>query len=900
MGLATAVALSVAVVGFSGTANATPIHAPTIPSEQTAPPTGSDTKPSTNPAASEPAASNSPAPSTTASATPSTPSSTAPPSGNSTPSSAPPSNTAKPSSSKPVGKSPQATKPAALPPGVPDPLDPTDPKIYNSSNPAGTGIPKSVANNFGSASTPGSYQIGSPKPGGKSTGVVPAGLESYYSQSISWESCADYGNGDYYTGSAYTCGYAIVPLDYAQPNGPTIAVAMLKIHKSGGNAKRQNLFMDPGGPGFPGMSLANNVGGYFSQAKLLDDYDLIGFDPRGVGSSAPSIQCASDTFIDAQHQGSDLLTSADLNKTLERNTQACYNNTGKGFGINGEDFIANVGTNNVVKDLDVLRSVVGDSRINYLGFSYGTSIAYHYELQFPANIRAMIIDGVVNPLENNPAEAAKFKDITGNSEVDPNDQIKGFQATFEQFAASCASNDGFDYNGTKVPCALGTSTDKATLQANYQAISQQAWGAQTYGSNSLNRPVSFQDFTNATIEAMYSESLWPQLNAGLTAAKNNEDVADLLSLSDQYWQRSPEGRYQSTTSAAFPTISCVDNGSTPPVDDATAKKNILETYRVAPFTDPGKNADGSQRGLEPQVDWCTYYKVKGTLAKGVEIKALSNVLVISTTYDPATPYPNGVVLAKLTGSTLLTVAGNDHTSYLGSHDCANQIADTYLKTLTIPTDITGATGVSTKDIYSKVITGNECQVDTQWRAVPKAADAASSPGKQVTLSASGLARGSNYSVTVQQKSAQSKQRAALLAAPAPIISVKSVTASADGTISLPVTVPADAAVGDYSITVTGIEDINQVLAPAIGTLTLVKATVPSTPTTTPPTTPATSPGSTPVVKPAGNITDPGQNAGGELPNTGADVRWPVLGAGGLLIAGLALYLGSLQRRRAKH
>lgn len=875
MGLATAVALSVAFVGLSGTANAAIIHAPTAPTEQTTPPSDSAPVASSEPSSNATATPSSGTPSTSAPASPT-------PSGSSTP--------AKASTPTTAAKAPLATKPAALPPGVPGPLDPTDPAIYGSSNPAGTGISKSVANNFGTGTN--TYQIGAPKPGGKSAGVVPAGLESYYSQSVKWESCADYGTGDYFTGAVYTCGYAIVPLDYANPSGPTIAVAMLKIHLQGGNAKKQNLFMDPGGPGFPGMSLANNVGGYFNSADLLGDYDLVGFDPRGVGSSAPSIQCASDQFIDAQHQGSDLLTSADLNKTLERSTQACYDNTGKGFGINGEDFIANVGTNNVVKDLDVLRSVVGDSRINYLGFSYGTSIAYHYELQFPANIRAMIIDGVVNPFENNPAVAAKYQDITGNAQADPNDQIKGFQATFEQFAASCAKNDGFDYNGAKVPCALGTSADKATLLSNYQAISQKAWGADTYGSASLKRPVSFQDFTNATIEAMYSESNWAQLNAGLAAAKNNEDTADLLSLSDSYWQRSPEGRYQSTTSAAFPTISCVDNGSAPAVDDATAKKNILETYRVAPFTDPGKNADSSQRGLEPQADWCTYYKVKGTLAKGTEIKALTNVLVISTTYDPATPYPNGVVLAKGTGSTLLTVAGNDHTSYMGSHDCANQIANTYLKTLTIPTDITGATGVSTKDIYSKVVTGNECQVDTRWRAVPKAADATSNPGKQVTLTASGLTRGSNYSVTVQQKSAQSKQRAALAAANSPIISVKTVTASADGTVSLPVTIPADAAVGDYSITVTGTEDINQVLAPAIGTLTLVKAVVPTAPTS--------SPASTPVVKPAGNNTDPGQGAEGELPNTGANVLWPLLGAGGLLIAGLALYLGSLQRRRTKH
>lgn len=535
----------------------------------------------------------------------------------------------------------------------------------------------------------------------------------------------------------------------------------------------------------------------------------------------------------------------------------------------------------------MLRSVVGDSRINYLGFSYGTSIAYHYELQFPANIRAMIIDGVVNPFETTPALAAKYQDILGNAEIDPNAQIKGFQATFEQFETSCAKNDGFDYNGAKIPCALGTVNDKATLLANYQSISQKAWGANTYGSVSLERPLSFQDFNSAAIEAMYSESLWPQLNAGLAAAKANQDVSPLIDLADSYFQRGSDGQYQSTTSAAFPTISCVDNGTDVKVDDATARLNALKTFAAAPFTDPGKNADGSQRGLEPQPDWCAFYKVKGTLDKGTELSALTNVLVISTTYDPATPYPNGVVLAKATGSTLLTVAGNDHTAYTGSHECANQITDTYLKTLTIPTDITGAQNVETKDIYSKVITGNECQVDTQWRAKAAAANAAGTPGASVTLTASGLTRGSNYAVTVQN------------AAGTLLLPQQNVVAAADGSVSLPFAVPADAVPGDYQITVTGTEDINKVLAPAAATLTLAKAVV------SPPTTPA--PSST---APGVNTGIDGVGSNGlrpaaavqqdDLAQTGSALLWPLLGAGSLLILGLALFLISQQQRRAKH
>ncbi|MPV49555.1 alpha/beta fold hydrolase [Pseudactinotalea sp. HY160] len=676
---------------------------------------------------------------------------------------------------------------APLPSALPVP-DPTDFEAIVP-DPQGYGIAP-AAERFATGDD--EYTIPRPAPGGEGAGTVPDGLEEFYDQQVEWGSCAGFGA----TGGADECAYVIAPLDYADPGGDTIALAVARANATG--ESRGAVFTDPGGPGSPGLVLAGS--GMF--AGLAEDFDTVGIDPRGVGASVPMIRCQSNDAWDRQREGSDGLAASELNAILEYNTDECYENTGAPFGIDGRALIGASGTVNVVKDLDLLRSVLGDEKLNYIGFSYGTSIGYEYARQFPDNIRAMVIDGVVNVLENNPDELAKYSEYAKSIGQDgATAQIAGFQATFEQFLAWCAGMEGqevvVDEAGTTetFECALYQGTDDVpdgetpdntvpALLERYRDIARAAWGAQTYSSSIGGpRPLSFADFNQGTLMAMYTEAYWGYLNSGLLeatdAVEGNEDW--MMILSDAYAGRGPDGSY-SLDLAAFPSIWCTDAGTPPGYNEDTAGiiADLEGYYAAAPFTDPRTN-DHPERGMAPVEDWCTYYEDQFTLPAGETLEAMPNVLVVSTTYDSATPYDNGVVAAAAMGATLLTVAGYSHTSYGGS-ECATQIANAYVDTLVVPADIPGAEGVPTKDVHSNVITGDECMVDTRFRPTPELIAGDVEAGDTTAFDVTGLVRGTAYTATTEFGSA-------------------TFTTDEHGRAVVAVDVPADATAGTYEVSV---------------------------------------------------------------------------------------------------
>src|SRR5690625_87051 len=544
---------------------------------------------------------------------------------------------------------------------IPNPapgLVPPDPTDFEgiTPDPADYGIPDS-AERFADGE---GFAIPRPAPGGEAAGSVPEGLEEFYGQKITWEACTEYSGAresdeddeDEQSAREIECGYVIAPLDYSNPEGQTIALAVSRIQTTSGDPAG-TVLVNPGGPGSPGLDLP----GADLFADLNEDFTIAGFDPRGVGASLPMIRCQSNDAWDRQRQGSDELASEDLNAVLRYNTEECYANTGGVFGV--EDFIEHVGTVNVVQDLDLIRSVLGDPKLNYLGFSYGTSIGYEYARQFPDNIRALVIDGVVDVLENNPQEKAKYEEFqVGDAENGTITQIAGFQATFEQFLTWCA--------GLEEDCALyedEAQNEVADLLTRYQQLARAAWGGQTYETED-GRPLSFEDFNQGTIMAMYTSDLWPTLNAGLSEIQTapTEDFY-IMALSDFYAGRDEDGAY-SLDLAAFPTIWCTDSGPEPGFNDDVEGQIqfIKDYYAAAPFTDPRTEED-PERGLEPSNDWCTYYEENFTLPSAESLHAMPNILTISTTYDSATPFDQGVVAAAAIGGTLLISAGNEHTSY---------------------------------------------------------------------------------------------------------------------------------------------------------------------------------------------------------------------------------------------
>ncbi|MCD4557610.1 alpha/beta fold hydrolase [Schaalia sp. lx-100] len=660
---------------------------------------------------------------------------------------------------------------------IPNPLDfssfAEDPDDYK--------MPES-ARRFG---TIGNLVIPAPQPGSSATGKVPAGLEAYYSQRIEWGACEPFEQTS--NRGMFQCAYIIVPVDYSKPDGQRAAIGLRRYPASG--EYKGTIFMDPGGPGFGGMWMAS-LGIRSHMRELHRNFDIVGFDPRGTGVSLPQIRCQSNAATDAQRQGSDGLSGDKLDKILEYNTNECYKRTGAGFAnFDSTEYLANIGTRNVIQDLDVMRSIVGDEKLNYMGFSYGTSIGYQYVQAFRDNARAILLDGVVNPYQNNKAVAAKYDEYfptkTGSEEVA---QMIGFQGTFEQFALRCAKEEGFTYGGQKVPCALGAKNASLTeLTQRFYEITRPAYAAATFENTSDGRHVSWADVSIGVIQAMYSDELWPTLNAALAQLADGSGNGTLIQrLADEYWGRDA-GEYEFGLSA-FQVISCVDDG-TDYSDRNTLAAEALEKYQKAPFTDPGKDPQtGKQREAEQKYGWCQYFKKRGDLPTGVEVKNAPNVLVMSTTHDSATPYPNGVIAAMGLKGTLVTVSGARHTSY-GSSACGNEIVNKYFMDLTVPTDGTeSGPEMETKDLHSRTVNGHECRVnrfDTLERqpSTVNVDTTETTQGATLTFTVTGGEQGETVTFTVNPGN----------------ISAGTAIVDAEGRATATWNVPADLASGEYSV-----------------------------------------------------------------------------------------------------
>ena len=502
----------------------------------------------------------------------------------------------------------------------------------------------------GSATDDGSRASGAaPTAGGTPTGTVPAGLESFYAQAASWGPCDGYAtttdDTKLYSDKSFECARVQVPLDYTQPAGKVISVAVLRIKASGDRIG--SLLVDPGGPGGSGMSLAANLKSAVADTPIGQRFDLVGFDPRGVAASEPAVSCVTGAEADAQRKDVDLDTSAAgvaKTESLEKDY------AGKCSTRVGADVLAHVGTVDAVQDMDVLRSVLGDPKLSYLGFSYGTSLGRAYAEKFPTNVRALVLDGALDPAAN-PVETLVR-------------QGEGFQGAFNAYATDCAK---------KGSCPLGT--DPAAASAAFQALVRPLIGRPARTKDP--RGLGYDDATIGTIQALYSQQLWPALTKGLDQLKGGQgDV--LLALADLYEGRDANGKY-SNEQDAFNAVRCVD---APPTTDRAVVDTADARYRAAaPFLDDGRGS-----GRAP-LDVCAFWPVPPSGAPHTPVvTGLPQVVVISTTGDPATPYQAGVTLATQLGARLVTHQGDQHTVALQGVRCIDDAVNAYFVDLTVPAD----------------------------------------------------------------------------------------------------------------------------------------------------------------------------------------------------------------------
>jgi pimeloyl-ACP methyl ester carboxylesterase len=476
---------------------------------------------------------------------------------------------------------------------------------------------------------------------------APPGLESFYSQQLDWGGCGPFAatpdDEEAFADPALECAAVSVPLDYARPDGEAAQVAVLRTRATGDRIG--SLLLNPGGPGASGTGFAASLGGQLAGTPITERFDLVGFDPRGIGASDPVIDCETDEERDAERADIDADASPAGVALLEEDSQEFVDRC---VERNGTDLLANVGTRDVVRDLDVMRAALGDEQLTYAGFSYGTFIGAKYAEAFPDRVRALLLDGAVDPAQD-PVESSVA-------------QSAGFQLAFDAFAADCATTPG---------CPLGT--DPAGASAAFQALVRPLYDAPARAGG---RELGYNDALTGTLQALYTEQLWEVLRAGLVDLRRGDGEL-LLLLADSYEGRAEDGTY-SNDLEAFPVISCVDDARI--TDPAVYLEIDRRTREAAPFRDDG-------RGPTPARPACAFWPVPPTTEPALpDVAGLDPVLVVSVTGDPATPYEAGVRLAEQLGARLLTAEGNQHTVALSGVPCVDQAVTAYLVDLRLPDD----------------------------------------------------------------------------------------------------------------------------------------------------------------------------------------------------------------------
>ncbi|WP_242056377.1 alpha/beta hydrolase [Nostoc sp. FACHB-152] len=481
-------------------------------------------------------------------------------------------------------------------------------------------------------------------------GTIPAKLKRFYDQKLTFGSCEGYATTDAdaknFANDTFKCARLEVPLDYQNPGGRTAQIALLRVPAKGKPSKRiGSLLLNPGGPGYSGMSYAVMVAKDLDDSPIAKQFDLIGFDPRGVAASTPALDC----FTDAEREADKLVNSINSGGKdyTDHETRQLYQKCAERSG--GEDVLAHVGTRDVARDMDVLRAVLGDDKLSFFGASYGTRLGAIYAETFPQNVRAMVLDGAIDP-------------TTGTTERRLV-QFAGFQRAFDNMAAFCA----------KTPtCPLGTDPKQAT--AAFQQIVRPLIDKPIITAD--GRKVTYTAVIDGVTTGLYDEAGWPAVIKAITELKAGSGKT-LLFLRDILSQRSADGSYGNGNESLL-AINCLDEERHTPEQESAMTRDI---FKVAPFLDTGRPVNAR--------DLCEHWRVKPTLGYpyAQNIKGLPKTLVVSVTGDPATPHEGGISLAKTLGASLLTVEGEQHgVALTAGNACVNNIVTDYLISLKTPAE----------------------------------------------------------------------------------------------------------------------------------------------------------------------------------------------------------------------
>jgi pimeloyl-ACP methyl ester carboxylesterase len=453
----------------------------------------------------------------------------------------------------------------------------------------------------------------------------PKTLSGYYAQEINWQSC----NED------FQCATLFVPIDYKNLATGTFEIALLK-YEARTSRKLGSLIVNPGGPGGSGVDYAYAAEYIFSPA-ILNRYDIVGFDPRGVSRSAP-IRCLSDKELDANN-------NSDSKPDNEKEFQQILSDTKKYVEICKEKnkHLTAYSTANVARDMDVLREAAGDKQLNYMGKSYGTYLGTLYAQFFPDKVGRVVLDGAVDPTISNFRQTLT--------------QAIGFDQAFSSFAKDCA---------TKKNCSLPKDKDAAI--AEMQGLFAQA-AKNPLPTKSSNRTLSETMMVLGTASAMYDNATgWPKLRKAIAQAQNGYGD-EFLKLADEYTGRQSDGSYPNNEFDSGAVIDCLD------VDELRTAAEIRSDAKSFSNKAPLFGPYLAYGGLT-----CKYFGQSQAVSIS-PTKTIKPIVVIGTTGDPATPYEWAQGLNKLlTNSVLVSLTGEGHTGQGQGNACIDdQIDDFYLK-----------------------------------------------------------------------------------------------------------------------------------------------------------------------------------------------------------------------------
>lgn len=471
----------------------------------------------------------------------------------------------------------------------------------------------------------------SPDLAGNPDGVTP--------QPLAWQAC----------GKGLECAELSVPLDHADQGGRQIALALNRRAATDPAARLGALVINPGGPGGSGVAFVRDSVEAIS-ADVRARYDIVGFDPRGVGSSNP-VDCLSDADLDdylaAEATPDTPAEVTALEDDVRRFAAGCEARSG--------EVLPHLSTLNVARDLEIIRGALGQARLDYLGYSYGSYLGAVYAEEFPDRVGRLVLDGALDPT------------LTGEELI--LGQARGFELAYTSFVDACLDQRR---------CPLGSSAAGIARQVTALLAELDTRTLPTV----QERPLTQSLAASGIFFAMYESAVWEFLQEAIVAAFDG-DGSGLLQIVDLFLERNDDGTYAGNLLEANAAVNCLDRPSGATAEEIAQR--LPELREISPL-------------FGEYLAWgafiCQIWPVppQGE-PRPLPAAGAPSILVIGTTRDPATPYEDAQALAEqLESGVLLTLDGDGHTAYGRGNACIDAAVDAYLLAGTPPADGTRCDG----------------------------------------------------------------------------------------------------------------------------------------------------------------------------------------------------------------